>query len=130
MTMCVCEMAYGESLSATYAATVAPARFDINRCASGGLRTGARLTMAETLFYLRVDCLVADHGHNDSAPKYCRGPSAIAFSTLEHTCVQLGCRGHGKNAKACPFKRGNRTMAPRHSPLAKSKPTTSSRATQ
>src|SRR5271155_1634329 len=37
---------------------------------------------------------------------------------------------YGKNAKACPFNRGNRAIAPRHSPLAKSKPTTSSRATQ
>jgi hypothetical protein len=37
---------------------------------------------------------------------------------------------YGKNAKACPFNRGNRAIAPRHSPLPKSKPTTSSRATQ
>jgi hypothetical protein len=37
---------------------------------------------------------------------------------------------HGKNTRACPFNRGNRAITPRHSPLAKSKPTTSSRATQ
>ena len=37
---------------------------------------------------------------------------------------------YGNSAKACPFNRGNRAIAPRHSPLVKSKPTTSSRATQ
>ena len=36
----------------------------------------------------------------------------------------------GKNTNACPFNRRNRAIAPRHSPLAKSKATTSSLATQ
>src|SRR5579872_7227634 len=37
---------------------------------------------------------------------------------------------HGNSTTACPSKRRARTMAPRHSPLEKSKPTTSSRAMQ
>jgi hypothetical protein len=37
---------------------------------------------------------------------------------------------YGKNARACPFNRGNRAIAPRHLPLANSKATTSLRATQ
>jgi len=77
----------------------------------------------------------------------CRGPSATPLMAWERHSGRLvrrgqgsefagqrnihgGCVYQGKNTSACPFNRGNRTVAPRHSPLAKSKATTSSWATQ
>ena len=52
-----------------------------------------------------------------------------------HDIATIGSRSsgtlyYGKNASACPFNPGNRAITPRHSPLANSKATTSSRATQ
>jgi hypothetical protein len=62
--------------------------------------------------------------------RYRRLRQATPAQQVAHARLPVSGTASRNSTKACPFNRGSRTIAPRHSPLVKSKPTTSSRATQ